>query len=95
MPSCVRLGDLCTGHGCFGGRPNSSASGNVFYNSLGAHRVGDGWIVHCCGPVCHGSVQASGSPNVFVNGIPQARIGDAVACGSANATGSPNVFANG
>lgn len=93
MPACVRLTDLCTGHGCFPSRPNISASPNVFHNSLGAHRIGDGWAVHCC-VTCHGSVQASGSPNVFINGIPQARIGDSVACGSRNMTGSPNVFAN-
>lgn len=95
MPAAVRHTDICTGHGCFGPRPNISASSNVFVNGLGSHRVGDGWAVHCCGIPCHGSSQATGSPNVFVNGIPHARVGDAVACGSANAQGSPNVFING
>jgi uncharacterized Zn-binding protein involved in type VI secretion len=91
MPAAVRLGDVCTGHGICAPRPNSGASSNVFINSIGAHRVGDPWTVHCT----HGSSQASGSPNVYVNGISLARVGDAVACGSSNAQGSPNVFANG
>ena len=64
MPGVSRLGDVCTGHGCFPSRPST------------------------------GSVLAAGSPNVFVNGMEIARIGDPVACGSAVATGSGNVFAN-
>ncbi len=36
-----------------------------------------------------------GLPNVFVNGMAHARIGDALACGSSNETGSGNVFING
>ena len=59
MPGVSRLGDVCTGHGCFPSRPSTGAS-----------------------------------PNVFVNGMEIARIGDPVACGSAVATGSGNVFAN-
>lgn len=94
MPGVVRLGDNCTGHGCYPPRANSSASGNVIINGLGAHRVGDSWLPHGCG-VCvpHGSVQASGSSSVNANGMPLARIGDSIACGSSNATGSGNVIA--
>jgi uncharacterized Zn-binding protein involved in type VI secretion len=33
-------------------------------------------------------MQASGSPNVKINGIPVARIGDALSCGSTNLSGS-------
>ena len=91
MPSAVRLGDVCTGHGSCRPRPNIGASDNVFINNLGSHRVGDPWIIHCS----HWSVQGSGSNNVFVNNISMARVGDAIICGSANASGSPNVFANG
>lgn len=94
MPAVVRLGDICTGHGCFPPRPNVQASGDVFVNGIGAHRRGDAWGVHCCG-ICHGSVLAVGSSTVFVNGQQLARIGDAVACGSAAAQGSPTVFAGG
>ena len=89
----VRLGDDGSGHGCFPSRGNDSASNNVFVNSLGAHRVGDHWVTHCCGPSCHDSTQASGSGTVFVNGKALARAGDSIACGSTNVGCSPNVFA--
>ena len=93
MPSVHRLGDSCTGHGCFPPRSNVSASSDVFVNSIGVHRQGDGWGVHCCGIPCHASSLASGSSTVFVNGKAMARVGDPVACGSSCATGSGNVFA--
>ena len=93
MPAVTRLGDQCTGHGCFPPRPNDEASTNVFVNGLGVHRVGDHWVTHCCGPVCHDSTAASGSSTVFVNGKAMMRIGDSVACGSLVAQGSGNVFA--
>ena len=90
----VRLGDICTGHGCWPSRANSSASTNVFVNSKGVHRVGDSWLPHTCPsiPETHASVQASGSSSVYVNNKAVARVGDSIACGSSNATGSPNVF---
>jgi uncharacterized Zn-binding protein involved in type VI secretion len=95
MPGAVRLGDTCTGHGCFPSRANTSASSNVFANGKGAHRVGDSWASHCCpNHGCHGGSQASGSPNVFVNGKAWARIGDSIDCGSSNATGSSDVIIN-
>lgn len=92
MPSVVRLGDQCTGHHSFGPRPNDSASGDVFANGIGVHRVGDHWIVHCSGG-CHDGIQATGAPTVYVNNKPLARVGDQISCGSFNAQGSPNVFA--
>ncbi len=95
MPAVHRLGDVCTGHGCFGSRPNNQASPNVFINGIPAHRQGDSWSSHCCGPPCHGSTLAAGSSTVFVNSLQLARIGDPVACGSACASGSGNVFAGG
>lgn len=95
MPAAHRLGDICTGHGCYSPRPNVSASPNVFVNGIASHRQGDAWATHCCGPACHGGDAASGSPNVFVNGLPKCRIGDSVSCGSSMSTGSPNVFVNG
>jgi uncharacterized Zn-binding protein involved in type VI secretion len=95
MPGSVRLGDQCTGHGCYSGRANISASANVLINSRGAHRVGDAWSSHGCA-VCppHGASQSSGSPTVFINSKPLARIGDAIDCGSQNSTGSANVITN-
>lgn len=93
MPAVVRQGDQCSGHGCFPPRPNDQGSPNVFVNGLPAHRQGDHWASHCCGPVCHDSTLSGGSGTVFVNGLPLARVGDAVACGSVAAQGSGTVFA--
>lgn len=95
MPAAHRLGDICTGHACFPPRPNIQGSPNVFVNNIPIHRETDAWAVHCCGAACHGGNLAAGSPDVFVNGLQFARIGDPVDCGSFAATGSPDVFANG
>jgi uncharacterized Zn-binding protein involved in type VI secretion len=92
MPAVHRLGDVGTGHGCFGGRPNVAGSPNVYANSIPVHRQGDGWASHCCGPPCHGGSLAAGSGTVNANGKQLGRIGDPVDCGSAAASGSPNVF---
>jgi uncharacterized Zn-binding protein involved in type VI secretion len=94
MPAVTRLGDLCTGHGCWPARPNDQGSPNVFCNGIAVHRKTDHWETHCC-KSCHDSVLAEGSPTVFVNGLPLGRIGDPVACGSSVATGSPDVFSDG
>lgn len=92
MPAATRIGDQCSGHGCFPPRVNDQGSSNVFLNGIGAHRVGDHWVTHCCGDSCHDSVAAVGSSTVFINGVAATRIGDLVACGSAIAQGSPSVF---
>ena len=93
MPTITRLGDQCTGHGCFPARPSTSAATSVFINGIAVHRVGDAWATHCCGPACHASVLAEGSATVFAEGQAVGRIGDPVACGSSVAQGSPNVYA--
>jgi len=92
MAGVVRLGDVCSGHGCYPSRANTSASNDVFVNNKGVHRVGDSWATHCCGIPCHSGVASSGSKTVFVNGKSACRIGDKVSCGSTMATGSNNVF---
>lgn len=66
-----------------------------------AARQGDAGVVHCSGFNI-----ASGSPDVFINGRPAARVGDpstthlrpagpCVPHSSTIASGSPNVFVNG
>ena len=95
MPSVSRLGDSCTGHGCWPSRVNDQGSDNVFVNSIPAHRQGDHWVVHCCGPACHDSSLASGSSTVYVNGKQLSRTGDPVSCGSTIASGSGDVYAGG
>lgn len=94
MPLVVRLGDRCTGHGCWPSRPNIQASPDVFVNDLGWHRVGDAWATHCCPPPCHGGVLAQGSPDVFINGRAGGRMGDPVSCGSYCLQHSPDVNCN-
>jgi uncharacterized Zn-binding protein involved in type VI secretion len=93
MPAVTRIGDSCTGHGCFPPRVNDQGSDNVFINNLNCHRKTDHWVTHCCGPSCHDSNLSKGSGSVFVNNLDIARIGDPIACGSAIAQGSANVFA--
>lgn len=88
----ARLGDSCTGHGCFDPRPNIAASNNVFVNDRGSHRQGDAYKVHKCFLRKHGGSLAQGSPTVFVNDKQMGRIGDSVSCGSRVMTGSGDVF---
>lgn len=95
MPAVSRLGDSCTGHGCFPPRANDAGSPNVFCNGISVHRQGDHWVTHCCNSSCHDSTLAAGSGTVYVNGRQLARIGDPIGCGSAVAAGSGNVFAGG
>lgn len=92
MAAATRLGDVCTGHGCFPPRANDEASDSVFINGIGAHRLGDHWVTHCCTIICHDGVAAEGSSTVFINGKAAVRIGDMISCGSASAEGSPDVF---
>lgn len=93
VPAC-RLGDICTGHGCWPPRPCIQGSPNVLTNNRPQHRVGDAWATHCC-LGCHGGVLAAGSKTVIVNGRGAGRIGDPVSCGSFVMTGSHNVIIGG
>jgi uncharacterized Zn-binding protein involved in type VI secretion len=97
MPAATRLGDICTGHGCWPPRPSNGASPNVFVNGKAWHRQGDTWSPHTCPsiPETHASSLAAGSSTVFINGKQAGRIGDPVACGSSVATGSSSVFVGG
>ena len=92
MAAVSRLGDICTGHGCWPPRPGVTASPDVFVNGIPVHRVGDAWQVHCCDGSCHPGVVVSGSNSVYINGSPAARIGDSINCGSLIAAGSFNTF---
>jgi len=95
MAAAARLGDLCTGHGCWAPRIGADASPNVYTNGRRAHRLSDPWRSHCCDSNCHASVVATGSRTVFINGRRATRIGDRIACGSLVAQGSNNVFIGG
>lgn len=97
MPAVARLGDSCTGHGCWPPRANAQGSGTVYVNGQPVHRQSDAWAPHTCPELAetHASALASGSATVFVEGKQIGRIGDPVACGSSVASGSGDVFAGG
>lgn len=99
MPAVARKDDpTTTGHGCDATTTVVGPSTDVFANGLGVERKGDPTAPHTIpsGPVCvpHSAVINVGSPNVYVNNIPCARVGDSTDGGAITA-GSPNVFANG
>jgi uncharacterized Zn-binding protein involved in type VI secretion len=95
MAAAARIGDICSGHGCF--PPRSGMGGStVIINGIPAHKQGDPWMLHCCpNQGCHPSNISSGSGSVNINGSAAARIGDSIACGSTIAQGSSNVFIGG
>lgn len=70
-----------------------SWSPNVFVEGQNVVRVGDTWVKHCKDD-CHKPTQIQGSPNVFANRMPIARINDAMDCGDEIATGAGTVFLN-
>lgn len=84
--------NVCTGHGPFPPRKNITSSDDVIINGNGALRQSDGYEPHCVGPSCHPGVVVGGSGTVLINGLPAARIGDAIDCGSFIAQGSEDVL---
>ena len=62
-----------------------------------SRKVTDKDTPHGVPPFCipHTTPLSQGSPNVFVNGLPLGRLGDAFSCGIKVASGSPNVITNG
>jgi len=100
MPAVSRKGDsLSTGHICASTTTlDTPGQGTCFANSILIARVSDPTVSHPfppappCAP--HVANVNAGSPNVFVEGLAVARIGDSADAG-AMTSGSGNVFANG
>ncbi len=100
MPAVSRKGDsLSTGHICASTTTlDTPGQGTCFANSILIARVSDPTVSHPfppappCAP--HVANVNAGSPNVFVEGLAVARIGDSTDAG-AMTTGSGNVFSNG
>jgi uncharacterized Zn-binding protein involved in type VI secretion len=91
-PAC-RVGDMCSGHGCYPPRPAVEGSDDVFINDRSAHREGDEWATHHCPHHDdHSGSLVKGSSTVRINGRGAGRIGDRVSCGSVAVTGSHNVL---
>ena len=101
MPAVSRVGDsLSTGHICTSTTTiaSSNTDGTVKANGINVIVVGAPTVSHpfppnppCAPHVANVNV---GSPNVFVEGLAVARIGDSTDQG-AMTSGSGNVFANG
>ncbi len=89
--AAARLGDMCSGHGCFPPRPAISASSDTFIDGIPALRVGDKYDQHTCSTTHDGAVLV-GSSTTFINGSMAARVGDSLDCGSTIAVGSPSTF---
>ena len=100
MPAVSRKGDsLSTGHICASTTTlDTPGQGTCFANSILIARVSDPTVSHPFPPLppCapHVANVNAGSPNVFVEGLAVARIGDSTDAG-AMTSGSGNVFANG
>lgn len=89
MPPVTRLGDLCTGHGCWPPRPSIEGEARFTSTGIPVHLQSQAWAPHTCPaiPETHASVLAVGAPRFTVGGRQLGRIGDPVACGSMVATG--------
>ena len=100
MPAVSRKGDsLSTGHICTSTTIlDTPGQGTCFANSILIARVSDPTVSHPFPPLppCapHVANVNVGSPNVFVESLAVARIGDSADAG-AMTSGSGNVFANG
>lgn len=96
MPAATRQGDNCTGHDACPPVPLVSCSGDVSINSKGAGRLSDTYTPHgCIVHASHADVINAGSGTVSINGLPAARVGDAVSIGGSVMEGSPNVSIGG
>ena len=100
MPAVSRKGDsLSTGHICASTTTlDTPGQGTCFANSILIARVSDPTVSHPFPPLppCapHVANVNVGSPNVFVESLAVARIGDSADSGNMT-SGSGNVFANG
>lgn len=100
MPAVARkdgVDTVSTGHSCDSETTTDEGSDNVFFNGIGAVRLGDYNRSHdiLVGVACvpHRVALSTASPDVYVNGRRIGRLGDSY--GSEVITsGSPNIFAN-
>lgn len=96
MPAIAKQGALCTGHGAYPPRANTTATvTTVTVQGVPALVEGDAWPIHTDGDSPHaGTVSPTGS-TVLIEGKPAARIGDIIdgGCGSAIAEGDNTVIA--
>lgn len=97
MPGVARVGDACSGHGCWPPRGIASGSPNVTVNGIACARTGDDHASHTCPaiPETHSGSCGTGSSTVTVNGMPIYRAGDPVTCGGSQVGCSSDTTAGG
>lgn len=92
------LGDSTTGHGCWPPTVLCQSANSIIVQGSTPCRVGDQAVPHICTnepyPV-HGLAVAQGSSSVIYEGMPVARIGDAMTCGDAIAVGKQTIIIGG
>ena len=108
MPPVHRVGDICTGHGCWPPRtaiPSPLGMCTVISTALPIHLVGDWYMPHHCpgsSSPPHTAMGLTGAMTVIASFRPVRRIGDVLTTGGAAPlgpcfgyaiTGSPNVWA--
>ena len=92
MPGIVRLGDVCSGHGCFPPRRGITISPNVFCESIPVHRLNDVLEPHCCPDNgCHAGIYLA-NKTVFSNSLSIQISGDPISCGSTSIISSGTVI---
>ena len=89
MPGCSRVNQDSAGGIIVG-----ILSPNVYVNGTNITVIGAAVQGHPPGGIHAGPTMATGSSNVFSNGISVCRQGDSATCGHTS-TGSSNVFVNG
>ncbi len=68
MPQVTRLGDMCTGHGCFSSKPSISSSSNFFSNAIPVMQAGDVYALYGCRScVPHPGELAVSLSSIFLN----------------------------
>ena len=98
MPSQSRLGDMSKGHDGYPPTPSVvTPVSTVFINGIKAVTVDAEFETHTKGRDVHPQSSrkvTGGSPNVFFEGKPAARVDDPISCGDTIGEGSPDVFIN-
>lgn len=89
MPAVTRLNDPTS---CGGSAVEAVSS--VFADGIAVHVLGNNDTCAWCSPPGQGAI-SSGSPSVFVEGIPVARVNDPDGCGAVMSAGSTSTFADG
>lgn len=87
MPNICRIGDTNQAKGAI-----ISGSSTVFANGILLGLQGSKLTPHGKGPHKAATV-TNGSPTVFVDGLPVARVTSGNSCGHSMSQGSPDVFA--